>query len=146
MSFQNVRSVSMTVLSASADIPQRRFVTWKVTTGLTLPATANDSDTIVGVTLEGYDDSTADLGESSDTVPVALLDGAIMEVEAGAAVTQGARIIAGNDGRAIVSTTTAGGTVPAGDYQEVGIALTAASAAGEIITFVSLRGPIVTTS
>ena len=64
MAYEAVRSVSLEVLSASADIAQRRFVTYKATVGLTLPATADDSTDIFGITLEAYDDSEADLGNA----------------------------------------------------------------------------------
>lgn len=147
MVWERVNTASLEVLSASADIPARRFVTVKATVGLTLPATANDSTDIIGVTTELYDDSEYDAGNASNCITVAMLSGSgKLEVEAGAAITKGARIIAGNDGRAIASTTTAGGTVPAGGYTEIGIADTAAGAAGEFITFTPINGPIVTTS
>jgi hypothetical protein len=146
MAYEAVRTVSLEVLSASADIPQRRFVTVAATDGLTLPASVGESEDIVGVTLEAYDDSEADLGNASTVLPVALLAGSgKLEVEAGGTITVGQRIVAGNDGRAIASTTTAGGTVPAGNYREVGIALSG-GAVGEVITFVPIAGPIVTTA
>ena len=145
MTYEKVRSVSLEVLAATADIPQRRFVTYVATNGLSLPATAGDSVDIVGVTLEAYDDSEADLGRAATMIPVGLLDGAKIEVEAGAAIAVGVTVIAANDGRAVASTTTAGGTTPAGEYQELGVVVEAAGAAGEIATIQSFRGRVVTT-
>jgi len=146
MSFEAVRVVSLEVPSASADIAQKRFVTFKATNGLAFPATAGESEDIIGVTAEAYDDSEADLGNASTVIPVHMLMGSgKLEVEAGGTIAVGDRIVSGNDGRAIASTTTAGGTVPAGNYREIGIALSAGGA-GEIITFVPIAGPIVTTA
>jgi len=145
MAFEAVRSITLNVLSASADIAQGSCVIWDGTEGLSLPATAGESTEILGVTLELYDDSEADLDAASSVIPVALLDGAKIEVLSGAAITAGDTVIAGNDGRVVTTTTTAGGTTPAGDYQEIGIALTASGGAGEFITMASFRGQIVTT-
>lgn len=140
------RAVSLEVLSASADIPQRRFVTFKATNGLSLPATAGDSAKLAGVSLEAYDDSEADIDGASTVIPVAVLDGGPLEVEAGEALTVGMVVISGNDGRAVESTTTAGGTVPAGNYQECGLVIGAAPAAGDVATILPIRGRIVTTA
>ncbi len=147
MSYEAVRTVSLEVLASTVDIPQRRFVTFEATNGLQLPADVGQGEDIIGVTLEAYDDSEADAGNASPVVPVAMLSGSgKIEAEAGGIITVGARIIVGNDGRPVASTTTAGGTVPAGNYREVGIALSASGAAGEVITFVPVTGPIVTTA
>lgn len=146
MAYESVRTVSLPVLSSSVDILQRRFVTFAATEGLSLPATAGESVDIIGVTLEAYDDSEFDAGSASNVIPVAMLAGSgKLEVEAGGDITVGQRIVSGNDGRAIASTATAGGTVPAGTYREIGIALNAA-AVGQVVTFVPITGPVVTTS
>ena len=55
-----------------------------------------------------------------------LPSGAIMKLEAGAAVTRGAQIASDNQGRAIAHVTTAGNYI-------LGLALDAAAGAGEII-------------
>lgn len=146
MPYEAVRTVSLEVLSASADIPARRCVTFAATEGLSLPATAGESVDIIGVTLEAYDDSEADLGNASTVIPVGMLAGSgKLEAEAGGNITVGQRLISGNDGRLVASTTTAGGTTPVGTYREIGIALSAA-AAGAVVTFVPIAGPVVTTA
>lgn len=129
MPYEAVRSISLpvNVTAATADIPQRRFVNF-VAGGLRLPAASGDA---VGVTLELYDDSEFDAGNASDVIPVALLDGARIEVEAGAAVAIGARVMANVNGQAI---TAAGATA-----RVLGIAQTAAAAAGEVITIIGLK-------
>lgn len=140
------RAVSLEVLAASADIPQRRFVTFKATAGLALPAIAGDSALIAGVTLEAYDDSEADLGNASTVIPVAVLDGGPIEIEAGEELTVGMVVVSGNDGRAVETTTTAGGTVPAGLYQQLGSVIKGAPAAGDVAEILPFRGAFVTTS
>lgn len=146
MSYEAVRAISLPVLASTVDIPARRFVTFEATNGLQLPADVGQGEDLIGVTLEAYDDSEFDAGNASNTLSVALLAGSgKIEAEAGGIITVGARLIVGNDGRPIVSTTTAGGTVPAGNYREIGIALSATGAAGEVVTFVPITGPIVTT-
>jgi len=62
------------------------------------------------------------------SVPVAIPNGAIVKVEAGAAITLGADLEAAGDGTGRVITHTSG----VGDYI-VGTAMTAAGAAGDII-------------
>lgn len=146
MSIENQRGGSLEVLSASADIPIRRFVTFKATNGLALPATAGEGSLIVGVTLEAYDDSEADLGNSSTVVAVGDIEGRLFEVEAGAALAVGTVVIPGNDGRPVATTTTAGGTVPAGTYQQLGVVVEASGAAGEVCTVRGFRGAFVTTA
>lgn len=68
-----------------------------------------------------------------DSVPVITNAGSIVKVEAGAAVTRGALVASDNVGRAI------DGTDAGGNFR-MGIALQAASAAGEIIE-VLFQGP-----
>jgi hypothetical protein len=147
MAYEAVHAISLEVIAASADIPQRRFVTFETTNGLQLPADVGQGVNLIGVTLEGYDDSEADAGNGTTVIPVAMLNGSgKLEAEAGAAIAVGDLLIVGNDGRPIPSTTTAGGTVPAGNYREIGIAVSATGAAAEVVTFVPITGPVVTTA
>ena len=145
--YENTQSITLPVLSASADILRKLFVTYKATVGLSLPDTVGDSTSIIGITAEDYVDATADTGESQDVLPVYRLDGSgKLEITAGDAITVGQKVIAGNDGKAMPSSTTATATTPAGDYQEVGIAFTAAGAADEILTILPIRGEVITTA
>jgi hypothetical protein len=72
-----------------------------------------------GVAAEG-------VAAEDDVFPMAVPDGAIVKVEAGAAVTRGAQVASDNVGRVIDHVTTAGNYI-------LGTALDAASAAGEVI-------------
>ena len=117
--YESARSISLTPGSA---ITQRRFVTLASDgmidhTGNTLQAH--------GISLE------AATAAADPAIPVAVLDGAKLEVEAGAAVAVGARVMSDASGRAI---TAAGATA-----RVLGVALTAAGAAGEIITIIGLQ-------
>lgn len=125
MAFESVRSVSLTPVSSL--IPARRFVS--VTTNGAIDLTAANADAI-GITLEESPN------ESQVAIPVALLDGAKIEVEANAAITAGAAVAAagtsGDAGRA--DDTGAGANVT-----HLGYALEAASAAGDIITVLTSK-------
>ena len=129
MAFAEVRPISLKVNVAAhnADIPQRRFVNFTAN-GLRLAGNAGDA---VGVTLEAYDDSEFDAGNASDVIPVGLLDGGRLEVQAGAAVAAGARVMSNASGQAITAT---GATA-----RVLGIAQTAAGAANEVITVIGLK-------
>lgn len=87
---------------------------------LVLPAAGGD---VLGVAMENSPDGT------TLAVPVAVFDGGIYEVEAGAAIAVGAALETGADGRVI----TAGGVTD----RLVGYAMQASSAAGE---FINVRG------
>lgn len=121
-----VRSVSLEA-DVGQDLPARRFVRPSVS-GIVLAGAGGDA---VGVSLELYDDSEQVAGRATRTISVALLDGAKMEVEAGAAVTAGDPVESDATGRAI----TAAGE---GDVA-LGYALNAAAGAGEFITIVGLK-------
>lgn len=117
MSFEAVRSISLTPGSV---ISARRFVTLAADgkidhTGNTLDAQ--------GVSLEA---AAADAGPA---IPVALLDGSKLEVESGAAVAVGARVMSDATGRAI---TAVGATA-----RVLGVALTISGGAGQVITILS---------
>lgn len=124
MSNDNVRSVTMTPTTAA--ITQRRFV--GIGANGAVAQIAARGAAAVGVALE------ASASGETYTIPVTILDGSIQEVEAGAAISvASARTITVDaTGRAVAADTT-------GD-SILGFALTAASAAGEIITFISARG------
>jgi hypothetical protein len=72
-----------------------------------------------GVAAEG-------VAAEDDVFPMAVPDGAIVKVEAGAAVTRGAQVASDDVGRVIAHVTTAGNYI-------LGTALDAAGAAGEVI-------------
>lgn len=121
MPYENVTAVSMTA-TGGADIAARRFLAM----GAGTVAQAADGVDTVGVSLEAYDDSEHALGNASNVIPVAARrTGSKVEVEAGAAVAAGADVASDSVGRAKTSATA--------DLVQ-GKALTAAGAAGEIIT------------
>ena len=115
MSFESVRSISL--VPTTDAIAQHRFVEMSGASIQQVGTSANDS---VGVALE------ASAAASFDAIAIALLDGAKVEVEAGAAITAGVRIMSDASGRAITAT---GATA-----RVLGVALQAATAAGEVIT------------
>jgi len=144
VSHQSACTISLPILSAAADIPARRFTTFKATNGVALPGSAGEPAAIVGITAESYDHSQASAGLGSTTVAVARLDGAVLEVEAGEALTVGQAVIAGDDGRAMAATTVAGPNLTAGPHQVVGIVKAPASAAGVVAEIISIRGQVLT--
>ena len=79
-----------------------------------------------GVAAEG-------VAADGDVFPMAMPNGAIVKVEAGAATTRGAQVASDNVGRAIDHVTTAGNYI-------LGTFLDAAGAAGEIVR-VQFTGP-----
>jgi len=143
VSYQSACTISLPILSAAADIPDRRLVTTGAN-GVALPAAAGEPAAIVGITAESYDHSQASAGLGSTTVAVARLDGAVLEVEAGEALTVGQAVIAGDDGRAMAATTVAGPNLTAGPHQVVGIVKAPASAAGVVAEIISIRGQVLT--
>ena len=119
MPFQKASAISVGVALATV-ITRGRFVI-SGANGLAEQAGAGAS--ALGVALE---DSTA---EQDNAIPVAVLDGSVLEVEAGAAidVSGGAvNIAADAQGRAVTATT--GNTI-------LGVAKSSAGAAGEFISF-----------
>lgn len=126
MPFEAVRSISLAA-DAGQDLPARRFVAMSAT-GIILSGNTLDS---VGVSLELYDDSEFALDNASNVIPVALLDGAKIEVEAGAAIAAGARVMANASGQAI---TAVGVTA-----RVLGFAVAAVGASGEIVTIVGSK-------
>lgn len=122
MTTQTARQISMVVIS---DVTSRRFVTLGNNGTIALSGAGADS---IGVAAE-----TSDLSGGRDTVPVALLDGAVLEVEAGAAIDVSSSIIqvaSDANGRAVTKTT--------GDAV-LGWAKTSAGAAGEFIEIVASK-------
>lgn len=124
--FEKARSISLQA-ATGADIPQYRFV-GAGANGIALSAEGADS---VGISLEMYDDSEHTAGNASNVIPVAVLDGAKLMVEAGAAVTAGQAVAADAEGRAIAATGTA---------RVLGYAIEAAAKAGEFIQIVGSKG------
>jgi hypothetical protein len=127
--FENVRSISLTVASATV-IAQHEFVTID-TNGNAVEVTDGIADYCVGIAAEASADG------DDVAIPVVLLDGGVCEVIAGAAIAVGDGIVVGDEGRAYPHDQTAGGNAPAGTYEIVGIAKTAAGAAGETLSIVT---------
>ena len=129
MAFEAVRSISLTPPTGA--IPARRAVVIN-SSGEVALAAANASP--AGITLEASPDSaTAGVTtlEAQAAIPVALLDGAKIEVEANAAIALGARVaVAGTGADAGRVDDTASGA----GVRYIGFALNATSAAGEVCT------------
>jgi hypothetical protein len=120
MAFESVRSITM--VPADAAISQYRFV--KITTDAEVTLAGNTEDAIgVALVASALNDNTE--------IPVALLDGAKLTVEAGAAITIGARVMSDASGRVI---TAVGATA-----RVLGWALQTAGAAGEYITIIGQK-------
>ncbi len=125
MSFEAVRTVTLTPVSTL--VPARRGVTIN-SSGFVALAAANTTPD--GITLE---ESPAD---SQVAISVALLDGAKVEMEAGAAIANGAAVaIVGSGATAGRIDDTASGTT----IRYIGKALNAASAAGEVVTVLTTK-------
>lgn len=123
MTFQNARALTFPVATATV-IRQRRFVTIGANGQV---VEANDGEDAIGVALE------ASTATESQPIPVAVLDGAIIEVEAGAVINVGSaavNIACDLDGRAITAAT--------GDAI-LGTAVESATAAGQMISIFGLR-------
>ena len=118
MANENTQTITLFAVAATA-VRQRRFVI-QTSTGIT---EATDGADAVGVS---FGSVTADAG-SSRAIAVVTNQGCRVEVEAGAAVAVGADIASDGEGRVIA----AAATPPADAI--LGKALTAASAAGEIV-------------
>lgn len=121
MTYEAVRTISVTPQSAL--LPARRAVTIN-SSGEAILATANA--TPVGITLE---ESPAN---EQNAIPIALLDGAIVEIESGSTtIAVGDNIaIAGASADAGRANDTAAGTT----VRYIGVALSAASAAGQVVS------------
>lgn len=124
--YQNARAISLAC--AAASIAANRFVAMSAT-GITYAAAGGNA---VGMTLEAYDHTAYGLGNASNVIAVAQLDGSKLMIEAGAAIAAGAAVASDATGRAV----TAAGTGTA----VLGYAVPAAGAAGEIIQIVAARG------
>lgn len=117
MPYESNRSITLTPVAGV--VRQSRFVS--IVAAAEVDETLSGIDA-VGVALE------ASPAATQTTIPVLLLDGGKTEVEAGAAVVAGVRVMSDAEGRAI---TAVGATA-----RVLGIALSATSAAGEILTIV----------
>lgn len=126
MSFEANRAITLIPVAANV-INQNRFVNI-VTAGEVDESTA--AGDAIGVSLE------ESLATASVAIPVSLLDGAKVEVEAGATVAAGVRVMADATGRAITATgATArvlGVSLSGGDVNEV-ITIVGLKSAGEFV-------------
>ena len=122
MTYEAVRTLTLKPVTANV-INARRFVNVVDTTDTVDESTA--AGDAVGVSM--FASAAAD----SEVIAVALLDGAKMEVEAGAAFAVGDRLMSDATGRAIAAT---GATA-----RVLGRALEASGAAGQIVTIVGQK-------
>lgn len=126
MPFESARAVTLPI---GAAINQYRIVTVD-TSGEAVEAAAG-ADNVVGVTLEGVTTAQFDSGDGQVTVPVAVLDGSKLRIEASAAISVGDVVGAAAAGEARTAVTGDG---------IVGIALEASAAQGDIITVLTAGG------
>lgn len=127
MSFENARSISLTPTVTA--IRQRRFVTM-ANAGAIAEVSALGQDPL-GVALE------SSALNSTQAIPVTLLDGSKQEVEAGAAIDVSSAVVpitTDAQGRAIAATLST--------HRVVGYALSSATAAGDVITFIASKRPV----
>lgn len=124
MPFEKVNSITLPIGAALA---AKRFVTIN-TSGQAIATTAVTSDA-VGITLEGA--TAAEFTAGKTQLAVAVPDGSKVEVEASEAIAIGELVGPATDGRARDADTP-------GD-RILGVALTAAAAAGETITMLFLK-------
>jgi hypothetical protein len=117
MPYENNRSIPFTPVAAA--VRQNRFVSIGTAGAVDESGAGVDA---IGVSLE------ASPAATQTVIPVLLLDGGKTEVEAGAAVIAGVRVMSDSEGRAI---TAVGATV-----RVLGWSLSATGAAGEILTIV----------
>ena len=123
MTTQTIRQISMDV--GAVDVTARRFVSMG-NNGI-VAISGNGADAI-GVAAE-----TTDVAGGNTTVPVALLDGAVLMVEAGAAINVAAAVVPiTSDATGRAKAATIGLTI-------LGYAKTSAGAAGEFIEIVGLK-------
>lgn len=128
MAFENVRSISLPPTAANL-VRQYRFVVLG-TTGFIdeVGAAGADADGVALAQSPASSTAGVTAAEAAQVLPVTLLDGSRQEVEAGGAVTVGANVSSDAQGRGIVA---------ASGHAILGKALSAASGAGERITFIS---------
>jgi hypothetical protein len=117
MSTESARSISLTPIAGAVAV--LRFVQMNAAE---VEQCGNTLDAI-GISLE------ASAVATQIAIPVALLDGAKLEVEAGAVVAAGVRVMSDATGRCI---TAVGATA-----RVLGTSLTASGAAGEVITIIA---------
>jgi len=117
MSYENNRSITM--IPVATAVRQNRFVSIGTSAEVDESGAGVDA---VGVALD------ASLADTQTAIPVLLLDGGKTEIEAGAAVVAGVRVMSDSQGRAI---TAVGATV-----RVLGWAVSATAAAGETLTIV----------
>lgn len=115
---ENTRSLTLTPVATA--VAQLRFVSFDSNGTVGLTGSGVDA---IGISLE------ASAADTQVAIPVALLDGAILEIESGAAVAVGDRVMSDATGRAITAT---GATA-----RVLGFATTASSAAGEFISIIA---------
>lgn len=128
MVVEAARQISLT---AAADVAIRRFVEMDSGGGGKVSQVGTIGNIAVGVAMEA-----ADVSEEQDRIPVALLDGSKLEVEAGAAIDVSAAavpVMSDASGRAIAATAT---------NNILGHALTSADAAGEVVTIIATFGGV----
>lgn len=116
--FENNRSITM--IPVTALVRQARFV--EVVTAGEVQEVGTSALDAIGVSAE------ESVAADQVAFPVILLDGGKMEVECGAAVAAGVRIMSDDEGRAITAT---GATA-----RVLGWSLSATSAAGEFLNIV----------
>ena len=119
--YEKVRSLTRTPVTGV--VRANRFV--EVTSAGAIQEVGSVGGDSVGVLLEASGDG------STSSVSIGLLDGARIPVEAGAAITLGARVMADAQGRVI--------TAVGANARVLGYADEAASAAGELITVLTSR-------
>lgn len=126
MAYEAVRSISLKPVAA--EIQARRFVTLArdgANAGLVVyQSGVDDTFDIIGITLES-----SPLGVQA-AMPVALIDGARIELEASEAIAPGSRVRSDGLGRAINAAT---------DRRTLGYALTRSAQAGEFITIMASK-------
>ena len=123
MPFESVRPVTLNS-QPNVAITQRRFVIY-TSTGLALAGAAAEA---IGVAMESFAAGGTGI---TNPVPVALLDGAKIEVEASAAIAVGANVGVAANGKARTAVTS---------DPIMGIALSAPGADGQMMTILSARG------
>lgn len=124
---ENARSISLIPVAAN-EILQNKFVAVGLSGFIDEATNAGDA---VGISLERSPSTAQDAEQDDVAIPVALLDGAKLEIVAGATVQPGDRVMSDATGRAIIAT--------GASSRVLGIALSAATAADEIITIIGQK-------